>query len=114
MASEEAFPNNRFSASSSRGSDAVASKARLNAVGAWSPNTDSNADDYLQIDLQYEFVICAVATQGMSTADEWTTTYKLIVSLNNITWFTYQENRVDKVCLNEKIDTVGRYAVQVL
>ena len=94
MASSDAFPDNTFSASS--GSN-VASNGRLNAAGAWSPKDDNNANDYLQIDLQYEFVICAVATQGKSTADEWTTKYKLHLSLNNIDWVTYQENSVYKV-----------------
>ena len=102
MASSDAFPDNTFSALSSSSTN-VASKGRLNTVGAWSPNTDNNANDYLQIDLQYEFVICAVATQGKSNADEWTTKYKLQLSLNNNDWVTYQENSVDKVGLNTPI-----------
>ena len=59
-------------------------------------------DDYLQIDLLYEYVICAVATQGnpptqSPTAQEWTTEYKLRFSLNGTTFFPYKENKTDKV-----------------
>ena len=98
VASNETFPNNHFSASSSSGSN-VAYKGRLNGDGAWSPSNDTNPNDYLQINLKYEFFICAVATQGKPTADHWTTQYKLLLSLNNVDWVTYQENNADKVRL---------------
>ena len=99
VVSSDAFPDNSFSASSaSSGNEAF--KGRLNGDGAWSPSTGNNASDYLQINLQYEFVICAVATQGKSSADEWTEEYKLQLSLSGTSWVTYQENNVDKVCLN--------------
>lgn len=94
------IPDSSFSASSTRGKN-TPSNGRLNGRGAWSPSNDNNANDYLEIDLQYEFLICAVATQGKSTADEWTTKYKLLSSLNNNDWVTYQENKTDKVCWNE-------------
>ena len=101
VSSEESFPDSSFSAlSSSSGNEAY--KGRLNGAGAWSPSTDGNAIDYLQIDLQYEFVICAVATQGKPTADEWTEEYKLHSSLNGTNWVIYQENNADRVCLIEK------------
>ena len=59
--------------------------------------TKRNETDYLQINLHYEFFICAVATQGYSDGNFWTTKYKLLLSLNNNTWITYQENNRDKV-----------------
>ena len=98
VASSDAFPNNHFSASSASGSN-VASKGRLNGVGAWSPSTNTNPNDYLQINLKYEFFICAVAIQGKSNADHWTTKFKLLLSLNNVDWVTYQEDSIDKVTL---------------
>ena len=49
-------------------------------------------DDYLQIDLQNEYFICAVATQGKPTADHWTTKYKLLFSINNKDWVIHQED----------------------
>ena len=98
MASRDAFPDSSFSASSTKsGSDAF--KGRLYGEHAWSPKDNSNASDYLQIDLLYEFVICAVATQGKPATDEWTIKYKLWLSLidNSDDWFTYQENNAEKV-----------------
>ena len=104
VASSYTIPDSSFSASSTRGSNAP-STGRLNGPGAWSPSNNNNANDYLEIDLQYEFLICAVATQGRSTADQWTTKYKLLTSLNNNDWHTYQENKTDKVCLNDVWDS---------
>ena len=97
LASSYTFPDNSFSASSSSlGNEA--SKGRLNGGGAWLPITNDNASDYLQIDLQYEFFICAVATQGNPAGNHWTRAYKLLLSLNNTDWVTYQENNTVKVC----------------
>ena len=96
MASSDTLTDGRFSASSERGGH-EASKGRLNGAEAWEPENNRNPNDYLQIDLQYEFVICAVATQGKSSANEWTTEYKLQLSFNDIDWITYQENAADKV-----------------
>ena len=97
LASSYAFTSNSFSASSSSGGN-EASKGRLYGGGTWSPSTDVNPIDYLQINLQYEFFICAVATQGNPNADHWTTKYKLLLSVNSTDWVTYQENNTDKVC----------------
>ena len=99
VASKDAFPDSSFSASSTSSGD-EAFKGRLNGVGAWSPSDNNNVNDYLQIDLLYEFVICAVATQGKSTADHWTTKYKLQLSYDGSNWVIYQENNTDKVGLS--------------
>ena len=99
VASSDAFPDNRFSASSTRGNN-QASKGRLNGGGAWLPSNNNNPNDYLQIDLLYEFVICAVATQGNPNSNDWTTKYKLQLALFDLAnnWLTYQEDSADKVC----------------
>ena len=100
LASRDAFPNGSFSASSSYGTRFAPSKGRLNGESAWAPRGNSNPNDYLQIDLGYEFIICAVATQGngiVGGPNEWTTKYKIQLSLNGTTFVTYQENDVDKV-----------------
>ena len=98
VASEDAIPDSSISASSEYDNRYVASKARLNGESAWAPRRIDNPNDYLQIDLQYEYVICAVATQGYAKGNEWTTKYKIKLSLNSSsTWVTYQENNVDKV-----------------
>ena len=100
LASSHLFPDSSFSASSSSVGD-EAFKGRLNGDSAWSPSTDGNANDYLQINVQYEFFICAVATQGNPTANHWTKKYKLLLSLNGRDWVTYQQEiGTDKVGIN--------------
>ena len=101
MASGGRIPDDSFSASSIFAPKYAAKYGRLNGRGAWEPKTTTDPDDYLQIDLLYEYVICAVATQGsppsQSRAQEWTTEYKLRLSMNGTTFFAYKENKNDKV-----------------
>ena len=101
MASGGRIPDDSFSASSIYNSRYKAKYGRLIGTGAWEPKTTTDPDDYLQIDLLYEYVICAVATQGLpptqSRAQEWTTEYKLRFSFNGTTFFPYKENKTDKV-----------------
>ena len=97
LASNDTLPDASFSASSKH-SGFEASGGRLKANVAWLPaSTNGKPDHYLQIDLQYEFLICAVATQGRSNFDDWTTEYKLQLSFDGSTFVTYKENNVDKV-----------------
>ena len=100
MASGGGIPDYSFSATSIYSSTYQAKYGRLNGTRAWAPETNGR-DDYLQIDLLYEYVICAVATQGnppsKSAAQEWTTEYKLRFSFNGTTFFPYKENKTDKV-----------------
>ena len=86
----------RFSASSSL-SSSHASKGRLNGGSAWIPSSNNDNSDYLQIDLGSVFVVCAVATQGNPSANDWTETYKIETSLDNVNWQWYQENNTVKV-----------------
>ena len=102
MASGGRIPDDSFSATSIFAPTYAAKYGRLNGTGAWEPKTTTDPDDYLQIDLLYEYVICAVATQGnpptqSPTAQEWTTEYKLRFSLNGTTFFPYNESKADKV-----------------
>ncbi|XP_068725970.1 receptor-type tyrosine-protein phosphatase S-like isoform X4 [Montipora capricornis] len=87
----------RFSASSSLGSSFLPSKGRLNGASAWIPSSTNNNNDYLQIDLGSVYFVCAVATQGNPSADDWTKTYKIETSLDNVNWQMYQENNVVKI-----------------
>ena len=100
MASSGRISDDSFSASSIFAPRYAAKFGRLNGKMAWEPKTNGR-DDYLQIDLLYEYIICAVATQGsppsQSQAQEWTTEYKLIFSLNGTTFSPYKENKIDKV-----------------
>jgi len=42
------------------------------------------------------YVVCAVASQGNPSADDWTETYKIETSLDNVNWQWYQENSTVK------------------
>ena len=101
MASGGRIPDDSFTASSIFAPRYAAKYGRLNGRKVWEPKTNTDPDDYLQIDLLYEYVICAVATQGspptQSSAQEWTTEYKLRFSLNGTTFSPYKENKIDKV-----------------
>ena len=66
----------------------------------WGPNTQEfhSRTGYLQVDMGTIHIVCAVATQGpIVRSDEWTSSYILRMSLDEITWNTYQENNTEKV-----------------
>ena len=41
--------------------------------------------------------VCAMETQGHKNGDHWVTSYKLLFSLDEVTWNTYKENNSIKV-----------------
>ena len=101
------IPDSSFSSLSNYNSEYAAKYGRLNGAKSWARNGNNNANDYLQIDLLFEYVICAVATQGNPRTNEWTTKYKLTLSLDNASFITYQENSTDKVGLDAAINAEG-------
>ncbi|CAH3013986.1 unnamed protein product, partial [Porites evermanni] len=115
VTSRDAFPDSSLSASTSRARHEPFKARLLNENGAWSPSSDLHTDDYLQINLHYEFFICAVATQGNPVTDHWTTKYKLRFSLDSINWHSYQENNTDKIFHgnNGRNDTVKNNLVKL-
>ena len=86
----------RFSASSSL-SGRSPSDGRLEVSNAWIPATNSNNNDFLQIDLGSLYFVCGVATQGNPNNDYWTKTYKIKTSLDNVAWKFYSEGGSEKV-----------------
>ena len=100
VTSRDAIPDGSFSASSSFSDNRRPSVGRLNLNSeGWIPETNTNPTDYLQIDLLYDYVICAVATQGANVLDQRTTKYKIQLSLNGTTFYFYKENNTEKVSL---------------
>ena len=96
------IPDSSFTASSFANYSYQPFLGRLNGrLNGWAPKTNADPADYLQTDLLYEYIICAVATQGANGIDEWTKKYKIQLSLNGITFFTYKENNIDKVGLHK-------------
>ena len=100
VTSRDAIPDGSFSASTYFNNNRRPSVGRLNLNSwGWLPNTNSNPADYLQIDLLYDYVICAVATQGAGDYDQWTTYYKIQLSLNDANFYIYKENNTEMVSL---------------
>ena len=99
--------NSSFSATSlySSGSTLLlAEYGRLNSPQeGWAPKTKTGMPkEYLQIDFGALHWVCGVATQGDNGFGdkEWTTKYKISLSMNNVTWNIYQWNGSDKVTIN--------------
>ena len=84
---------------SSEENDTPAKNGRLNysAGKSWCAGTQDN-NPYIQIDLGTNFVLCAVATQGNSQAEEWVETYRLQTSNDGMNWTDYKEEGEVRVC----------------
>ena len=95
-ADRRVISDQRFSASSSV-SDRSPSDGRLEGSNAWIPGTNSDINDFLQIDLGSLYFVCGVATQGNPNDDYWTETYKIKTSLDNVLWTFYSEGGSEKV-----------------
>ena len=89
------IPDSKITASSEH---TPAKNGRLNFTSgsSWCAGT-SDANPYLQIDLQTLHIICAVSTQGNSKADQWVKTYTLKLSIDGSTWTDYKEGGQVKV-----------------
>ena len=96
------IPDSSFSATSSYDYVWLPKYGRLHGPRrGWTPQPlDNMPNEYLQIDLGGEYWVCGVATQGEGSAsspDEWTTKFKLNLSVNNSNWNIYHWNGSDKV-----------------
>ena len=67
------------------------SDGRLKGSNVWIPATNHNNRDFLQIDLGSLYFVCGVATQGRTTQVQWTKTYKIETSLDNVMWTFFSE-----------------------
>ena len=65
--------------------------------GGWCPKTVTDRTDYLQVDMGTMLSVCAVATQGEKKYSAWTTSYKLYLSSDGVTWNAYEETSTTKV-----------------
>lgn len=59
-------------------------------TGGWSP-ADSNAQQWLQVDLGNRVEITAVATQGRYGSSDWVTSYSLMFSDTGHNWMQYRQ-----------------------
>ncbi|CAH3135335.1 unnamed protein product, partial [Pocillopora meandrina] len=65
--------------------------------GGWCPERRFGEKKYIQVDMGEVRSLCGVATQGLQRYPEWTTSYKLQLSTNSITWNIYKETNIEKV-----------------
>ena len=89
------IPDARMTASSYLGSMHYPYYGRLNGnrgYGAWCTKTTLDKTSYLQVDMGVVHSVCAVATQ-----DYRTTSFKLHLSTDGVTWSSYKKNNVEKV-----------------
>ncbi|XP_052092501.1 mucin-5AC-like [Mytilus californianus] len=80
-----------FKASSSKGSDADAYKARLNGQKAWEARYNDITSEYIQIDLGETMYVAGIRIQGNPNNDMWVTKFSVATSLNGQTWSTIQD-----------------------
>ncbi|XP_048583976.1 uncharacterized protein LOC5501433 isoform X1 [Nematostella vectensis] len=95
------FPNVRFTASSyyQTTSGNKPYRARLTSSQAWAPTSETDPNDYLQVDLGSLYVICGLGTKGnrQTSKNEWTTEYKINTSLDGATWVSYKDSGAEKL-----------------
>ena len=83
--------------------------------GRWCPQTKTNRNDYLQVDMESVRFVCSVATQG-TYSPYYSTSYKLRFSIDGVNWKiykTYNKAKVSHQKLNE-LDGVNASFMQPL
>ncbi|XP_040827125.1 contactin-associated protein-like 5 isoform X1 [Ochotona curzoniae] len=102
-----------FSSSSDlTGAPSTAQLNRRVGTGGWSP-ADSNAQQWLQVDLGNRVEITAVATQGRYGSSDWVTSYSLMFSDTGHNWKQYrQEGGIWVFAGNVNADTVVHHKLQ--
>ena len=95
------IPDARMTASTVYNSGCQPYYGRVNTKrgSRWCPKTTSDRTDYLQVDMGAVHSVCAVATQTLNSG-EYTKTYYLRLSVDGLTWNTYEENKAKKVNYN--------------
>ena len=74
-------------------SSGVASDGRLyNPRGAWCSDVGSNME-YIQVDLKGIATVRGLATQGNPTARQWTRTFAIKYSRDNLEWLKFNDNQ---------------------
>ena len=92
------IPDARMTAGSYFDSNSYPYYGRLNGnrgYGAWCAAT--NITDYLQVDMGVVQSVSAMTTQEDIAYPHWTTSYKVHLATDGVTWNSYKENNVEKV-----------------
>ena len=100
MTDKNTIPDVKMTASSFYNSYQYPYYGRLSETrgeGVWCPKSRYDRTEYLQVDMDEMRSVCGVATQGTPSLTDWTTSYKLRLSTDGITWSTYRETSFEKV-----------------
>lgn len=91
------LPDKSYSSSTIYDCRYLPSTARLFSVMGWAPTKNTDPKDYLQLDFEAPYSICAIGTQGCAQHKKWVTSFMMNVSIDGKSWETYQ-NGIKKVC----------------
>ena len=100
VADKNIIPDSRMTASTFYSNNHYPYYGRLHenkGHGGWCTKSTSDRTDYPQVDMGSVRSVCAVATQGYQGGSERTTSYKLYLSTDDVTWNTYKETNIEKV-----------------
>ena len=75
----------------------------IDASQAWSAGTPNSGTDYLQYDLQSPRWVQGIVTQGRANMDQWVTSAKVEVSIDNSSWVTVLTNQSLNTDRNSKV-----------
>ena len=118
VADKNFVPDSRMTASSIYSSNWRPYYGRFDetrGVGRWCPQTKTNRNDYLQVDMESVRFVCSVATQG-TNSPYYSTSYKLRFSIDGVNWKIFETDNKAKVShqkLNE-LDGVNASFMQPL
>ena len=96
VSSPAIIPDNQMTASSyttTNHSSCRAHNGRLNDTrgDGWCSEVPDSNNDWLQIDFNRKIQVCAVATQGDVSGNQWVTDFKLSYSSVGNVWTTYKD-----------------------
>ena len=93
VSDQSKIPDDHMTASSQYGDGYQAAYGRLdgNRGDGWCAKEAGRNDDWLQVDLGTEILVCAVATQGDRDGNEWVTDFKLSYSSDGNVWTPYKD-----------------------
>ncbi|EDO35547.1 predicted protein, partial [Nematostella vectensis] len=91
---KRAIPDLYITSSTQNDISTPPSEGRLNLQGGSWCASPSDVTPFLQVDLGTRHVICAVATQGSPTADQWAVSYQLQFADDENFWFYMEANVV--------------------
>jgi len=93
------IPDNQMTASSYYSSSYYAHFGRLHDIGGlgWAGRTSRNPSDWLQVDFGRIALVCAVATQGNPSLNEWVIDFSLSFSSDGASWMYSNDSQGNKM-----------------